>query len=97
MASVVLANPTRALQRTNRGSGAAMEESKKDVDSLEQLLLYADEHYLAEKMPLGDHLGKVLHGVEEYHQRNVSPLRGHSTLREQKLFVVIYMLRFIIS
>ncbi|GFU70084.1 15-hydroxyprostaglandin dehydrogenase [Trichonephila clavipes] len=75
MASAVLADPTRALQGTNRGSGPAMEESKNDVGSLEQLLLYADEHYLAGKLPLGDHLGKVLHGVEEYHQRNVGSLR----------------------
>ncbi|GFV00390.1 uncharacterized protein TNCV_3643681 [Trichonephila clavipes] len=64
MASAILADPTRALQGTNRGSAPAMEESEKDVGSLEQLLLYADEHYLAGKLPLGDHLGKVLHGVE---------------------------------
>ncbi|GFU29777.1 uncharacterized protein TNCV_4745971 [Trichonephila clavipes] len=56
-----------------------MEESENDVGSLEQLLLYADEHYLAGKLPLGDHLGKVLHGVEEYHQRNVGPLRFHAS------------------
>ncbi|GFT69955.1 15-hydroxyprostaglandin dehydrogenase [Trichonephila clavipes] len=61
MASAVLADPTRALQETNRGSGLAMEESENGVGSLEQLLLYADEHYLAAKLPLGDHLGKVLH------------------------------------
>ncbi|GFU04695.1 15-hydroxyprostaglandin dehydrogenase [Trichonephila clavipes] len=71
MASAVLTYPTLALQGTNRGSRPAMEESEKDVGSLEQLLLYADEHYLAGKLPLGDHLGKVLHRVEEYHQRNV--------------------------
>ncbi|GFW78429.1 uncharacterized protein TNCV_1379751 [Trichonephila clavipes] len=58
MASAVLADPTRALQGTNRGSGPAMEESKNDVGSLEELLLYVDEHYLAGKLPLGDHLGK---------------------------------------
>ncbi|GFV21747.1 transposable element Tc3 transposase [Trichonephila clavipes] len=46
---------------------------------LEQLLLYADEHYLAGKLPLGNHLGKVLHGVKEYHQRNVVPLRFHAS------------------
>ncbi|GFW75465.1 uncharacterized protein TNCV_4426481 [Trichonephila clavipes] len=69
MASAVLADLTRALQGTNRGSGSAMEESENDVGSLEQLLLYADDHYLAGKLPLGDHVGKVLHGVEEYHQR----------------------------
>ncbi|GFX93107.1 uncharacterized protein TNCV_140511 [Trichonephila clavipes] len=51
-----------------------MEESENDVGSLEQLMLYADEHYLAGKLPLVDHLRKVLHGVEEYHQCNVSPL-----------------------
>ncbi|GFS76207.1 15-hydroxyprostaglandin dehydrogenase [Trichonephila clavipes] len=52
MASAVLADPTRALQGTNRGSELAMEESENDVGSLEQLLLYADEHYLAGKLPL---------------------------------------------
>ncbi|GFY16735.1 uncharacterized protein TNCV_2788571 [Trichonephila clavipes] len=62
MAYAVLADPTHALQGTNRGSGQAMEESKNDVGSLEELLLYADEHYLAGKLLLGDHLGKVLHG-----------------------------------
>ncbi|GFW62037.1 15-hydroxyprostaglandin dehydrogenase [Trichonephila clavipes] len=67
MASVVLADPTCALQETNRGSGPVMEESENDVESLEQLLLYADEHYLAETWPLGVYLGQVLHGVEEYH------------------------------
>ncbi|GFU49002.1 15-hydroxyprostaglandin dehydrogenase [Trichonephila clavipes] len=77
MASAVSADPTRALQGTNRGSGPAMEESENDVGSHEQLLLYADEHYLAGKLPLGDHLGKVLHGDEEYYQRNVGTLRYH--------------------
>ncbi|GFX42265.1 15-hydroxyprostaglandin dehydrogenase [Trichonephila clavipes] len=71
MASAVLADPPRALQGTNWGSGPAMEESENDVENLEQILLHADEHYLAGKLPLGDHLGKVLHGVEEYPQRNV--------------------------
>ncbi|GFU18475.1 hypothetical protein TNCV_3787471 [Trichonephila clavipes] len=33
-----------------------------DVGSLQQFLLYADEHYLAGKLPLGDHLGKVFMG-----------------------------------
>ncbi|GFW82517.1 uncharacterized protein TNCV_1794101 [Trichonephila clavipes] len=79
MASAVFADPTRALQGTNCGSGLAMIESENDVGSIEQLLLYADEHYLAGKLPLGDHLGKVLHGVEEYHQRNVDPLRFHAS------------------
>ncbi|GFW32302.1 15-hydroxyprostaglandin dehydrogenase [Trichonephila clavipes] len=51
MASAVLADPTRALQGTNRGSGLVMEESENDVGSLEQLLLYSDEHYLAGKLP----------------------------------------------
>ncbi|GFV88168.1 15-hydroxyprostaglandin dehydrogenase [Trichonephila clavipes] len=60
MASAVSADSTRALQGTNRGSVPAMEESENDVGSLEQILLYADEHYLAGKLPLGDHLGKVL-------------------------------------
>ncbi|GFV34235.1 15-hydroxyprostaglandin dehydrogenase [Trichonephila clavipes] len=66
-ASAVLADPTRALQGTNRRSGPAMEESENDVGSLEQLLLYADEHYLAGKLSLGDHLGKVLHGKNIIH------------------------------
>ncbi|GFT47324.1 15-hydroxyprostaglandin dehydrogenase [Trichonephila clavipes] len=79
MASAVLADPTRALQGSNRRSGPAMEESENDVGSLEQLLLYADEHYLAGKLPLGDHLGKVLHEVEEYHPHNVGPLRFHAS------------------
>ncbi|GFW24971.1 15-hydroxyprostaglandin dehydrogenase [Trichonephila clavipes] len=79
MASAVFADPTRALQGTNWGNGPAMEESENDVGSLEQLLLYVDEHYLAGKLPLGDHLGKVLHGVKEYHQRNVGPLRFHAS------------------
>ncbi|GFV34108.1 uncharacterized protein TNCV_3630731 [Trichonephila clavipes] len=47
----ILADPTRALQGTNQGSGLAMEESENDVGSLEQLLLCADEHYLAGKLP----------------------------------------------
>ncbi|GFT00890.1 uncharacterized protein TNCV_4053461 [Trichonephila clavipes] len=58
MATAVLADSTRALQGTNRGSRPAMEESENDVGSLEKLLLYADEHYLARKLSLGDHLGK---------------------------------------
>ncbi|GFS96961.1 15-hydroxyprostaglandin dehydrogenase [Trichonephila clavipes] len=70
-ASAILADPTRALQGTNKLSGSAMEESENGVGSLEQLLLYADEHYHAGKLSLDYHLGKVLHGVEEYHQRNV--------------------------
>ncbi|GFX47557.1 uncharacterized protein TNCV_3015761 [Trichonephila clavipes] len=52
MASAILADPTRALQGTNRGSGLAKEKTENDVGSLEQLLLYADEHYLAGKLPL---------------------------------------------
>ncbi|GFV47441.1 hypothetical protein TNCV_4830971 [Trichonephila clavipes] len=42
----------------------AMEESENDVGSLEKLYLYAEEHYLAGKLSLGDHLGKVLHGAK---------------------------------
>ncbi|GFW91068.1 uncharacterized protein TNCV_1759421 [Trichonephila clavipes] len=79
MASAVLAEPTHALQGTNRGRGLVMEESENDVGSHEPLLLYADEHYLAGNSPLGDPLGKALHGVEEYHQRNVDPLRFHAS------------------
>ncbi|GFU68861.1 uncharacterized protein TNCV_1548451 [Trichonephila clavipes] len=48
-----------------------MEESENDVGSLEQLLLYADERYLAGKLPLRDHLIKALHGVEKYHLRHL--------------------------
>ncbi|GFX33713.1 uncharacterized protein TNCV_1933801 [Trichonephila clavipes] len=79
MAFAVLADPTCALQGTNRGSRLAMKEFENDVSSLEKLVLYADEHYLAGKLPLGDHLGKVLRGVEEYPQRNVGPLRFHAS------------------
>ncbi|GFV71294.1 uncharacterized protein TNCV_406751 [Trichonephila clavipes] len=52
-----------------------MEESENDVRKLEQLLLHAGEHYLARKLPLGDHLEKVLHGVEEYHQHAVAGVK----------------------
>ncbi|GFV68718.1 brkDBD domain-containing protein [Trichonephila clavipes] len=38
------ADLTPTLQGTNRGSGPAMEESENDAGSLQQLLLYADEH-----------------------------------------------------
>ncbi|GFW19353.1 uncharacterized protein TNCV_256801 [Trichonephila clavipes] len=70
----------KALEfRDKWGGGAAMEESENNVESLEQLLLYAEEHYLAGKLPLGNHLGSVIHGVEEYHQRNVGPLRFHGS------------------
>ncbi|GFT93870.1 uncharacterized protein TNCV_2132851 [Trichonephila clavipes] len=79
MASAVLADPTRALQGTNQGSGPAVEESENYVRSLEHLLQYADEHYLPGKLPLEDYLRKVIHGVEEYHQRNVGPLRFHAS------------------
>ncbi|GFV40316.1 uncharacterized protein TNCV_4900351 [Trichonephila clavipes] len=79
MASAVLAYPTRAIKGTNQGSGPVMKESENDVGKLEQLLLYADEHYLAGKLPLGDHLGKVLHAFEEYHQRNVATLRFYTS------------------
>ncbi|GFU18215.1 15-hydroxyprostaglandin dehydrogenase [Trichonephila clavipes] len=43
MASTVVADPTCALQGTNRGCGLAMEESENDVGSLQQLLLYPNE------------------------------------------------------
>ncbi|GFY02086.1 15-hydroxyprostaglandin dehydrogenase [Trichonephila clavipes] len=79
MASAILADPPRALQVTNRGSEPVMEQSENDVGSLEQLFLYADEHCVPAKFTLGDHLGKVLHGIEEYHQRNVVPLRLHAS------------------
>ncbi|GFU72124.1 15-hydroxyprostaglandin dehydrogenase [Trichonephila clavipes] len=59
MTSAVLADPISVLQGTNRGSGPAIEESENDVGSLDQFLLYSDEHYLAGKLPLGDHLGKA--------------------------------------
>ncbi|GFV22387.1 uncharacterized protein TNCV_4267251 [Trichonephila clavipes] len=52
----VLADPSRGSTGDKSGSGPGMEESENDVGSLEQLLLYADEHYLAGKLPLGDHL-----------------------------------------
>ncbi|GFV24288.1 hypothetical protein TNCV_422781 [Trichonephila clavipes] len=59
MASAVLADPIRALQGRYRGSGMTIKESENYVGSLEQPLLYADDHYLAVKLSLGDHLGKV--------------------------------------
>ncbi|GFT78536.1 hypothetical protein TNCV_1288911 [Trichonephila clavipes] len=68
MASAVLADFTCALQGTNQESGPRpMEESRKrqPEGNLEQLLLYADEHYLAEEFALGDHLGKDPTWVEE--------------------------------
>ncbi|GFV73738.1 histone-lysine N-methyltransferase SETMAR [Trichonephila clavipes] len=71
MASAILADPTRALQGTNRGSGPTMEESENVVGSLEQLLLYADEHYLAGKLPLGDHLERFYMGSKKI--INVTP------------------------
>ncbi|GFT34719.1 hypothetical protein TNCV_2898611 [Trichonephila clavipes] len=52
MASAVLDDPTRALQGPNRERGPIMEDSENDVGSLKQLLLYAEEHYLAGKLPL---------------------------------------------
>ncbi|GFX71844.1 15-hydroxyprostaglandin dehydrogenase, partial [Trichonephila clavipes] len=58
MVSAVLSYPTSALQGTNRGRRPAMDESENDVRNFEQLLLYADEQYLAGKLTLGDHLGK---------------------------------------
>ncbi|GFW31619.1 uncharacterized protein TNCV_4682921 [Trichonephila clavipes] len=79
ISSAVLVDFTRTLQGTNQGSGLAMEESENVVGSLDQLFLYADEHYLAGKLPLGHHLGNVPHGVEECHQRNVGPLRFHAS------------------
>ncbi|GFW14817.1 uncharacterized protein TNCV_1562801 [Trichonephila clavipes] len=79
MASAILADATLALQGTNLGSWPVMKESENDVGSLEQILLYAEEHYLTGNMSLGDYLGKILHGVEEYHLRNVGPLRFHAS------------------
>ncbi|GFY21786.1 15-hydroxyprostaglandin dehydrogenase [Trichonephila clavipes] len=79
MTSAILADYTCALQGTNRGSGPDMEAIQNYVGSLKQLLLNADQHYLAGKLPLGDHLGKALHGVEEYHQCNVDPLKFHAS------------------
>ncbi|GFS99045.1 hypothetical protein TNCV_1890531 [Trichonephila clavipes] len=52
MASTVVADPTHALQGTNQGIRSAMEVSENDLGSLEQLSLYADEHYLAGKLSL---------------------------------------------
>ncbi|GFT78201.1 uncharacterized protein TNCV_3098091 [Trichonephila clavipes] len=79
MASAVLADPHTCFIGDKSGNGLAMEESENDIGSLEQLFQYAYEHYLAGKLPLGDYLGKVLDGVEEYHQRNVGPLRFHAS------------------
>lgn len=54
-----------------------MKESEHNVGNFEQLELYADKHYLAQKMPLGNHLGKIPRGVKECHQHNGGPLRFH--------------------
>ncbi|GFU12102.1 15-hydroxyprostaglandin dehydrogenase [Trichonephila clavipes] len=51
MASAVLADPTRALQGTNRGSGLAMEEFENDVVSLEQLFCMRTSIILLENCP----------------------------------------------
>ncbi|GFS80872.1 15-hydroxyprostaglandin dehydrogenase [Trichonephila clavipes] len=64
MASAVFADLTRAPQGTNRVSWSVRKVSEIDVGSLEQLLLYADGHYLAGKLPLGDHLGKPGQAVD---------------------------------
>ncbi|GFV68604.1 hypothetical protein TNCV_4914291 [Trichonephila clavipes] len=74
----VLADPTRALKGTNRGSRPAIEESENGV-SLSNSCCKRTSIILLENCPWGDHLGKVLHGVEEYHQRNVGPLRFHTS------------------
>ncbi|GFT70640.1 15-hydroxyprostaglandin dehydrogenase [Trichonephila clavipes] len=62
MSSAILADPTRDLQGRKWGSGLAMEGSEKDVGSLEQLLLYANEHYLAGKLLLEYHLKRIYLG-----------------------------------
>ncbi|GFU64040.1 uncharacterized protein TNCV_4677451 [Trichonephila clavipes] len=74
MTSAVLADPPRALHGTNRGSVLAMEESENDVGSFEQLLLYADEHYLAGKLPL-----RPFRKGPTWGRRNVGPLRFHAS------------------
>ncbi|GFV72358.1 uncharacterized protein TNCV_638201 [Trichonephila clavipes] len=72
MAPAVLAHPTRALQGTKRGSGTAMEESENEVGKLEQVLLYADEHYLAGNLSLGAHLRKGYAPKNHYTSFSVS-------------------------
>ncbi|GFU95510.1 hypothetical protein TNCV_2729641 [Trichonephila clavipes] len=79
MASAVFADFTRAVQGTNRRSRPATKKSENDVESLEQLLLYADEHYVAGKLHPGDYLGNILHEGEKYHQHNVGSLRFHAS------------------
>ncbi|GFX46942.1 hypothetical protein TNCV_315651 [Trichonephila clavipes] len=73
MASAVLADLTRGLQGTNRGRLPVMEESENDVGSLEQLSLYADEHFLAGKLPLGDHLEKSYMGSKNIINVTLAP------------------------
>ncbi|GFR28097.1 hypothetical protein TNCT_207611 [Trichonephila clavata] len=51
-----------------------MEECEHDIKSLE---LHMEWLYLAEKLPLEDHLGKVLEGIDECFHHNTSPLRLH--------------------
>ena len=63
-----------------------MEESEHGIESLEQLYLYADEHHLAGKLLQGEHLRKVLRGVEECHQHNAGPLRFRLLQLEQTCY-----------
>ncbi|GFU10835.1 hypothetical protein NPIL_497681 [Nephila pilipes] len=55
------------------GSGPAMEMSKHEEEILNLFGLLADQHFLAEKLPLEDHLRKVPCGDEQFHQHNVDP------------------------
>ncbi|GFV17403.1 hypothetical protein TNCV_4892711 [Trichonephila clavipes] len=58
MASAVLADPTCALQGTNRESGPIMEESENDVTSLKQILMYAGRALSCWKIAPGRPFGK---------------------------------------
>ncbi|GFT22905.1 hypothetical protein TNCV_1857241 [Trichonephila clavipes] len=52
-------------------------EFEHDVESLELFELKTNEPYLAEKLPLEEHLGKAPSGVEECHQHNTGSLKSH--------------------
>lgn len=55
--------PPISLLETSQGSELMIEESRHNVGSLEQLEMHADKHYLAGKLSLEDHLGKVPGGL----------------------------------
>ncbi|GFR02600.1 uncharacterized protein TNCT_136611 [Trichonephila clavata] len=63
--------------RTSPERGSDIGESEHDVESPKLFELNTDEHYLAEKLAVEEHLGKAPRDVEECHQRNTGPLKSH--------------------